>query len=127
MFAVRLLFIHLSSRLASLVTCLNRPPQPLVPSSSVTFVSQASIDNGTIETYHLKKRVEAVKHCRKIGKKDMKFNQTMPKMKVDPERYVSEEFFLFPPPRQTTFFSPLFDARAGERNYYSFSIVTTTS
>lgn len=39
--------------------------------------------------YNLKKRVEAVKGCRKIGKKDMKFNGAMPKMKVDPETYVS--------------------------------------
>jgi urease alpha subunit len=30
-----------------------------------------------------------VKNCRNIGKKDMKFNDTMPKMEVDPESYVS--------------------------------------
>lgn len=55
----------------------------------MTFVSQASIDNGTVATYNLKKRVEAVKGCRSIGKKDMKYNNVMPKMKVDPETYVS--------------------------------------
>lgn len=53
------------------------------------FVSQASIDEGVVQTYGLKKRVEAVKGCRTVGKKDMKFNETMPKMKVDPESYVS--------------------------------------
>ncbi|KAF2401765.1 urease [Trichodelitschia bisporula] len=58
-----------------------------VPSTSVTWVSQASLDNGIIESYGLRKRVEAVKNCRNIGKKDMKFNATMPVMKVDPERY----------------------------------------
>ena len=60
-----------------------------VPQTAVTFVSQASIDNGNVASYHLKKRVEAVKCCRSIGKKDMKFNDRMPKMRVDPETYVS--------------------------------------
>lgn len=60
---------------------------PLVPKTSVLFVSQSSITSGTIATYGLKKRIEAVKNCRKIGKKDMKFNDAMPKMKVDPESY----------------------------------------
>lgn len=60
---------------------------PLVPQSSITFVSKASIDSGVIESYGLKKRIEAVKNCRNIGKQDMKFNDTRPKMKVDPETY----------------------------------------
>lgn len=54
------------------------------------FVSQASIDNGVVQSYGLRKRIEAVKGCRSVGKKDMKFNDTMPKMKVDPESYVGE-------------------------------------
>jgi urease len=37
----------------------------------------------------LKKRVEAVKRCRGIGKKDLKWNDAMPRMRVDAERYVS--------------------------------------
>ena len=60
---------------------------PLVPSTSVLFVSAASIESGNIASYGLKKRVEAVKGCRTIGKKDMKFNDAMPKMHVDPENY----------------------------------------
>lgn len=52
------------------------------------FVSQASIDNGVVQSYGLQKRIEAVKGCRTVGKKDMKFNDIMPKMKVDPESYV---------------------------------------
>lgn len=52
------------------------------------FVSQASIDNGVVQSYGLRKRIEAVKGCRTVGKKDMKFNDAMPKMKVDPESYV---------------------------------------
>ena len=60
-----------------------------VPQTAITFVSQASIDSGTVASYHLRKRVEAVKNCRSIGKKDMKYNDSTPKMKVDPETYVS--------------------------------------
>lgn len=51
------------------------------------FVSKASIDTNTVQKYGLKKRIEPVKNCRNIGKGDMKFNATMPKMKVDPESY----------------------------------------
>jgi hypothetical protein len=60
-----------------------------VPATSITFVSQASIDSGAVKSYGLRKRVEAVKNCRSISKRDMKYNDAMPKMKVDPERYVS--------------------------------------
>ncbi|OBT56195.1 urease [Pseudogymnoascus sp. 24MN13] len=60
---------------------------PHVPSTSVLFVSQASIDCGNIESYGLKKRVEAVKGCRTVRKKDMKHNSEMPKIHVDPENY----------------------------------------
>lgn len=50
-------------------------------------MSKASIENGAIASYGLRKRIEAVKGCRTIGKKDMKLNDVMPKMKVDPESY----------------------------------------
>ncbi|KAJ5219278.1 Urease beta subunit [Penicillium cinerascens] len=63
---------------------------PRVPSTSIMFVSQASIDEGIVQTYGLRKRIEAVKGCRTVGKKDMKFNDVMPKMKVDPESYTVE-------------------------------------
>lgn len=65
------------------------PLQAFVPNTSVTFVSKASVESGTIATYNLRKRIEVVKNCRNIGKKDMKYNDVMPKMKVDPETYVS--------------------------------------
>ena len=61
-----------------------------MPLTSITFVSKASIESGVVKSYNLRKRVEAVKDCRNIGKKDMKYNDSMPKMKVDPERYVSD-------------------------------------
>jgi urease len=60
---------------------------PLVPQKSILFVSESSISSGNISSYALKSRIEAVKNCRKIGKRDMKFNDVMPKMKVDPENY----------------------------------------
>ncbi|KAG9198295.1 Urease [Epicoccum nigrum] len=60
---------------------------PMVPSSSVTFVSKASVESGAIKSYGLRKRIEAVQNCRNIGKRDMKYNDVRPKMKVDPETY----------------------------------------
>lgn len=63
---------------------------PLVPETSVLFVSQASIDNGVVATYGLRKRVEAVRGCRSVTKRDMAFNDAMPRMKVHPERYTVE-------------------------------------
>ncbi|KAF9065826.1 urease [Rhodocollybia butyracea] len=55
--------------------------------NSIAFVSQISIDSGRVASYGLAKRFEAVKNCRNIGKKDMKWNEKMPKMSVDPETY----------------------------------------
>ncbi|KAL7620485.1 Urease [Parahypoxylon ruwenzoriense] len=63
---------------------------PLVPGSSVLFVSQASIANGNIDGYGLRKRIEAVRGCRSVGKKDMRLNDATPAMRVDPERYAVE-------------------------------------
>ena len=63
--------------------------QTFVPQTSIAFVSKASVDTGTVQSYKLRKRIEVVKNCRNIGKKDMKYNDMMPKMKVDPELYVS--------------------------------------
>lgn len=83
-------FLFLPSvSLPILPTNTNKTPQTMTPSTSITFVSQASIDSGVVASYGLKKRVEAVKGCRTIKKKDMKYNDAQPKMKVDPERYVS--------------------------------------
>ena len=55
--------------------------------NSVSFVSEVSIQSGAIASYGLAKRFEAVRNCRKIGKKDMKWNDHTPEMKVDPESY----------------------------------------
>ncbi|TPX17253.1 uncharacterized protein E0L32_003371 [Thyridium curvatum] len=63
---------------------------PLVPETSVLFVSQAAIEHGVVQSYGLRKRVEPVKGCRTVGKADMRLNDAMPKMRVDPERYTVE-------------------------------------
>ncbi|KAJ3278730.1 hypothetical protein HK104_002071 [Borealophlyctis nickersoniae] len=54
----------------------------------VAFVSAGSIECGAVGSYGLRKRVEAVRRCRGIGKKDMKLNDFCPKIEVDPETYV---------------------------------------
>jgi urease len=42
---------------------------------------------GTIASYKLKKRTAPVTNCRKITKRDMKHNDRLPKMTVDPETF----------------------------------------
>src|SRR4029077_5785162 len=54
---------------------------------SVTFVSQASKSQGIAKSYGLSKRTEAVKACRKLSKKDLKWNNATPEITVDPETY----------------------------------------
>ena len=53
--------------------------------NSVAFVSRISIETGTIASYKLAKRVEPVFNCRKVTKRDMKLNDALPEMYVDPE------------------------------------------
>ncbi|WP_376701750.1 urease subunit alpha [Cohnella xylanilytica] len=55
--------------------------------SSITFVSQAAYDAGIAERLGLRKRVEPVRNCRGIGKKDMVYNDATPAIEVDPETY----------------------------------------
>ena len=55
--------------------------------TSVTFVSQASLDNGSVAALGLVKPLVAVSKTRRVGKKDMKLNDALPVMKVDPETY----------------------------------------
>jgi urease subunit alpha len=56
--------------------------------TSLAFVSQISIDEGTVQRYGLRKTLYAVRGCRALTKKDMKLNDATPKMHVDPETYV---------------------------------------
>jgi urease subunit alpha len=55
--------------------------------SSVTFVSQAAIDNGIADSFGLSKQMIAVAGCRAVTKKDMVLNDYCPVMEVDPETY----------------------------------------
>ncbi len=53
--------------------------------SSVAFVSGAAVKNAS--GYGLNKRIEPVKKCRGLTKKDMKLNDAATTMTVDPETY----------------------------------------
>jgi len=59
-----------------------------VGGTSLAFVSQHSLDLGVTPRYGLSKRLSAVRDCRRIGKRDMKLNDAMPRITVDPETYV---------------------------------------
>ncbi|KAI0599860.1 urease [Biscogniauxia sp. FL1348] len=65
---------------------------PFVARTSVLFVSAASVTGpgAPVPSYGLRKRIEPVRGCRGVGKKDMRLNDTMPRMRVDPETYVVE-------------------------------------
>lgn len=56
-------------------------------SNSIAFVSKAAIENEIKVLYGLNKRVEAVGNVRKLTKLDMKLNDALPNIKVDPETY----------------------------------------
>ncbi|TKD06613.1 urease subunit alpha [Polyangium fumosum] len=55
--------------------------------ASIAFVSGASIASGVAASYGLGKRIEAARGCRALGKKDMRLNDTLPRITVDPETY----------------------------------------
>lgn len=54
---------------------------------SLTFVSGLCAERGVAAGYGLTKRIEAVRGCRGIGKKDLRWNDAMPRITVDPETY----------------------------------------
>jgi len=56
-------------------------------STSVTFVSQASLDAGLESQVKCSKRLVAVKNTRNIGKQSMLFNAVSPDIEIDPETY----------------------------------------
>lgn len=55
--------------------------------TNITFMSKSSIKLGVPQKLGLKRRIGAVKNCRNIGKKDMKFNDATPDIDIDPETY----------------------------------------
>jgi urease subunit alpha len=58
-----------------------------VGQTSMTFVSQAAHQAGIADRLGLKKQVVAVANTRKLSKRDMKLNDLLPQMEVDPETY----------------------------------------
>ena len=58
-----------------------------VGANSVAFVSKRAVSENVKEKYGLAKRVMAVEGCRGVGKVDMKLNDALPKIEVDPETY----------------------------------------
>ena len=54
---------------------------------NMTFMSKRSIEQRVPEKLCLKRRIVAVKNCRNIGKKDMKWNDATPKIDINPETY----------------------------------------
>jgi urease subunit alpha len=74
-------------------------PQPLVMrpmfaalggatgATSIAFVSRRSLAEGAVADLGLRKRLVAVSGCRNLGKRDMRLNDALPEITVDPERY----------------------------------------
>jgi urease subunit alpha len=55
--------------------------------TSLTFVSQAALEDGVTEKLGLSRRVEAVRGCRTVSKRDMIHNDALPRIEVNPETY----------------------------------------
>jgi len=56
-------------------------------SSNLTFVSKLAHQDGIARKLGLQRRVLPVSNTRKIGKKDMRHNDAMPDVEIDPETY----------------------------------------
>ena len=56
-------------------------------STSIRFVSQASLANGAVERLGLAKRLSAVKGNRVVKKGDMIHNSYLPRMEIDAQTY----------------------------------------
>lgn len=58
-----------------------------IAATSFTFVSQAALERDIPTQLGLQKRAVAVSNTRQLSKRDMKLNEAMPHMEVDPETY----------------------------------------
>jgi urease subunit alpha len=58
-----------------------------VGATSMTFVSQVAHDHGIGDRLGLKKQIMPVKNTRQLSKRDMKLNDLLPRIEVDPETY----------------------------------------
>ncbi|MFP6667010.1 MAG: urease subunit alpha, partial [Pirellulales bacterium] len=55
--------------------------------TSAAFVSRASLEDGSVGSYDLRKQIVPVSGCRTVTKQDMIFNDATPDIEVDPETY----------------------------------------
>jgi urease subunit alpha len=58
-----------------------------IAATSLTFVSQAALEQGIPSQLRLQKAAVAVSGTRQLSKREMKLNDALPKMEVDPETY----------------------------------------
>ncbi len=56
-------------------------------STCVTFVSEVALEEGALKELELRRRLESVRQCRAVSKRDMVLNDALPKIEVDPETY----------------------------------------
>jgi urease subunit alpha len=54
---------------------------------SLAFISRAAAEAEIGRRYGLARDTIAVRHCRGLGKRDMKLNDALPHIEVDPETY----------------------------------------
>ncbi|HEY4177367.1 MAG TPA: urease subunit alpha [Kofleriaceae bacterium] len=55
--------------------------------TSLAFISERAWHEGHVRALGLNKHFSIVRNCRGIGKKQMKLNDALPKMEIDPETY----------------------------------------
>jgi urease subunit alpha len=55
--------------------------------TSIAFVSRRAFEEGHLHALGLHKRIVPVARCRGIGKREMKLNDALPRITVDPETY----------------------------------------
>jgi urease subunit alpha len=58
-----------------------------VGATSLAFVSQRAFNEGTTAHLGLHKTLSPVRGCRGLGKRDMRLNDALPRIEVDPETY----------------------------------------
>jgi urease subunit alpha len=58
-----------------------------IAATSLTFVSQAALERDIASELKLHKSAVAVSNTRNIGKRDLKLNDALPRIEVDPETY----------------------------------------
>lgn len=59
-----------------------------IASTSLTFLSKAALERDVPKTLKLERRIVAVSNCRSVKKRDLKLNDALPQIEVDPETYV---------------------------------------